>query len=514
MAGCLGGASCGSFQKGDNQEVGGPLLATRGDTGVLMSEKTTNGGQAPWSQTRLRELLATLRQEEVALLRELLAVQETRAIPASDPPVTKDYLPKTPTPAGNASETGATPPEQDLVTADAEPRPTVGGPSTVGIDPLHVPQIRGFEILSEIGRGGMGVVYQARQKALNRLVAIKMIVAGTAAGEQDLARFQEEARVLASLQHHHIVQIFEVGECTLGTGATCPYMVLEYCAGGSLAATLDGRPWPGPEAADLIEMLARTVHAAHLAGVVHRDLKPANILLAGNDPTTGSQEAAASSDRLRIGACIPKVTDFGLAKRLGEADGRTQTGAVLGTPAYMAPEQAAGRSKAIGPRADVYALGCLLYELLTGRPPLRGETHLETLLFVVEREPLPLRAINPSVPRDLETVCLKCLRKDPSRRHSTALDLADDLRRHLRGEAVHARPPGLVEQANSLLKRRAGLAIAYTLFGVALFVIAQCHWVFLSGIFALGGVQEAGFWYLALPMAALVMGLWCSAICV
>ncbi len=283
--------------------------------------------------------------------------------------------------------------------------------------PVSVP---GYAVEAVLGRGGMGVVYRARQLALNRTVALKMILAGGQASAQDRARFQEEARVIARLQHPNIVQIFEVGE-----HQGLPYFSLEFCPGGSLAQKLAGTPLPPGEAAALVERLARAMQAAHAKGVIHRDLKPANVLLA-EDGT-------------------PKVTDFGLAKRLDEA-GQTATGAVLGTPSYMAPEQAAGGSQAVGPPADVYALGAILYELLTGRPPFRAATPLDTILQVVADEPVPPRRLQPTVPRDLETVCLKCLRKEPRRRYASADALAEDLRRFQAGEPIVARAVGRAER--------------------------------------------------------------------
>jgi serine/threonine-protein kinase len=304
----------------------------------------------------------------------------------------------------------------------ARPLSTGGGPAPAPPGPAGPggPAIPGYEVLGELGRGGMGVVYLARQVALDRLVALKMILAGSHAGDQELARFRTEAEAVARLQHPHIVQIHEVG-----AQGGLPYFSLEFCPGGSLDKKLAGTPLPPAAAAALVEKLARAMQAAHHKGVLHRDLKPANVLLA-EDGT-------------------PKVTDFGLAKKLGGA-GQTQSGAVMGTPSYMAPEQAEGRPGAVGPAADVYALGAILYECLTGRPPFRAETPLETLLQVRTAEPVPPGRLVPKVPRDLETICLKCLRKEPPKRYPSALELADDLRRFLEDRPIRARPVGRAER--------------------------------------------------------------------
>jgi serine/threonine protein kinase len=288
-----------------------------------------------------------------------------------------------------------------------------------GNDSVH---IEGYEVIKELGRGGMGVVYQARHLRLGRVVALKMILAGGHAGEQDLARFLAEAEAVAALQHPHVVQLFDFGQ-----HQGLPYFTLEFVAGGSLAGKLQGTPLTPREAALVVEQLARGMHYAHQQGIVHRDLKPANVLLA-EDGT-------------------PKITDFGLAKRVDTGGGLTATGAVMGTPSYMAPEQAGGKSKDVGPLADVYALGAILYESLTGRPPFQGPTALDTLLQVVGNEPVPVRALQPKVPRDLETICLKCLQKEPRKRYAGAAALAEDLRRFQASEPIMARPVGLAERA-------------------------------------------------------------------
>jgi serine/threonine protein kinase len=302
----------------------------------------------------------------------------------------------------------------------------------------ELPVVPGFEITAEIGRGGMGVVYQAEQLGLARTVALKMILTGNQAGPKDLTRFRAEAAALARLQHPNIVQIYDVGEAR-----GRPYFVFEFVAGGSLAQHLQGKPQPVRQAAQLIETLTRAIHAAHANGVIHRDLKPANILLR-------DESGDRSPFSARLASLVPKITDFGLAKCVGgdgkDPHGLTVTGDLLGTPNYMAPEQATVRRQPVGPTADVYALGAILYELLTGRPPFTGETPLTTVLQVLHNEPVSVTSLQPSVPRDLETICLKCLRKDPRQRYGSALELAEDVQRFLRDEPIQARPIGTVER--------------------------------------------------------------------
>jgi tetratricopeptide (TPR) repeat protein/tRNA A-37 threonylcarbamoyl transferase component Bud32 len=280
---------------------------------------------------------------------------------------------------------------------------------------VEVPGVLGYEILGELGRGGMGVVYKAQQTKLRRLVALKMILAGGHASQRTLARFQAEARAVARLQHPNIVQIYEVGDT-----AGLPYFSLEFVDGGTLAEKLYREEMATATAAQLIEALARAMHFAHEHGIVHRDLKPGNILLTRDG--------------------VPKITDFGLAKELDGTSGATETGIVMGTPGYMAPEQASGKSKSAGPAADIYALGAILYECLTGRPPFVGETPLDVIFLVTTEEPVPPSRLRDRVPRDLETICLKCLEKPPQRRYASAEALAEDLRRFREHETIEARP--------------------------------------------------------------------------
>jgi WD40 repeat protein len=311
--------------------------------------------------------------------------------------------------------------------------------------------LRGYEILGKLGRGGMGVVYRARQRDANRIVALKMILAGGDAGPEVLARFHTEIEAVARLQHPHIVQIHEVGE-----QEGRPYFSMEFADDGSLAQKLAGIPLPFRRAAQILEMLARAIHYAHERGVLHRDLTPSNVLLMADG--------------------TPKITDFGLAKILlgdlgvSTPSGQTQTGAILGTPSYMPPEQAAGRSKEIGPAGDVYALGAILYEMLTGRPPFRAETPLETLRQVLAEEPVPPSRLQPHLPRDLVTICLKCLQKEPRKRYGSALELAEDLQFFLAGKPIAARRTGLPEQAWRWCRRKP--AVATLTAAVALLLVA------------------------------------------
>ncbi|MBY0527140.1 MAG: protein kinase [Gemmataceae bacterium] len=330
------------------------------------------------------------------------------------------------------------------------------------------PTVAGYEILGELGRGGMGVVYKARHVSLQRLVALKMVLTGEYASPQELARFRGEGLAVARLHHPNIVQIYEVGE---QNGR--PFFSLEFVDGGSLAQRLAGTTLPARSAAAMAETLARAVHHAHQQGIVHRDLKPGNILLkvvSGQSSVVSKDKAAPSSalttDHLSL-TTIPKITDFGLAKRTDGASDQTKTGSVLGTPSYIAPEQAAGR-KEIGPSADIYALGAILYEMLTGRPPFRGESSMDTILQVMSEEPVAPRQLQPKLPRDLETICLKCLEKEPRKRYATADDLADDLRSFLDHKPIRGRPVGTRERMWRWSRRNPVVATLSALLLVAL----------------------------------------------
>ena len=285
-----------------------------------------------------------------------------------------------------------------------------------------------YELLEEIARGGMGVVYKARQSSLKRIVAVKMIRSGELAGEAEVQRFRTEAQAAAQLQHPGIVAIHEIGE-----HEGRHYFSMDFVEGKNLAQVTDGRPVAARSAAEWLKAIAEAVQFAHLRGVLHRDLKPQNIML----------DAAGR----------PRVTDFGLAKNLAGDSTLTDTGAVMGSPCYMSPEQARGRNDLVGPASDVYSLGAILYELLTGRPPFRGKTPIDTMSQVVNDEPQPPRAVNPGAPVDLETICLKCLEKDPVRRYPTARELEADLDRFLEGEPVQARPANALRRTMSWFRR-------------------------------------------------------------
>jgi tetratricopeptide (TPR) repeat protein/tRNA A-37 threonylcarbamoyl transferase component Bud32 len=372
--------------------------------------------------------------------------------PIADSPVTTDFIPPRsngPIHAGAIDAAGdeatdvdpnctgdETAVQSGLAAPERRPRPDRSGGSG--------PEIPGYEILGKLGTGGMGVVYKARQRGLNRLVALKMIIGGTQARVDHLARFRIEAEAVARLRHPNILQIYDIGEVD-----GLPFVSLELLEGGDLYDRLEGTPQPGRSGSELVATLARAVHAAHQAGIIHRDLKPTNVLF--------TEEG------------VPKITDFGLAKRLESDSNQTETGQIMGTPSYMAPEQARGHTKDIGPAADTYALGAILYHVLTGRPPFMGETPLETVRQVTDDEPVPPSRLVPRVPRDLETICLKCLQKEAKKRYASAQDLADDLDRYRSGNPIQARPTPAWERAWKWSKRRPGQATA-AVGGVLLFL--------------------------------------------
>jgi eukaryotic-like serine/threonine-protein kinase len=310
-----------------------------------------------------------------------------------------------------------------------------------------LPQIPGYDVQSVLGSGGMGVVFKARQLALDRPVAIKMLLGGAFAGGQELARFRREAEALAGLRHSNIVQVYDAGEV-----GGHPYFAMEFIDGGTLSQQLSATPQPSNRAAELIANLARAVEFAHRNGILHRDLKPSNVMLTADG--------------------TPKIADFGLALTVNDPTRVTVSGARMGTPSYMAPEQALGKTDAIGPAVDVYALGAMLYELLTGRPPFKGDSALETEQQVIAVEPTPPSRWNDKIPRDLETICLKCLQKSASRRYASAQALADDLERFLTHRPILARPVGWMERALRWAQRNRGLAAALSGMAALLFFVA------------------------------------------
>jgi serine/threonine-protein kinase len=316
-----------------------------------------------------------------------------------------------------------------------------------------LPEVPGYEIEGLLGRGGMGVVFKARHLKLNRLVALKMLLAGAYARPEELARFHREAEAVAALRHPNIVQVHDAGEI-----AGRPYFTMEYIEGGTLARSLAAGPQPPRRAAELVATLASAVRFAQQSGFIHRDLKPSNILLTADG--------------------TPKITDFGLVRSIEAGHDVTPSGACLGTPSYMAPEQAMGDPSAIGPAVDIYALGAVLYEMLTGRPPFGGQTLGEIVGKVLAEEPTPPSRLNPRVPRDLETICLKCLQKSPARRYASAQDLADDLHRFVDGKPVCARPVGLLERTVKWVRRRPAAALLVAALVVLLGAAAgTCVWL-------------------------------------
>ena len=308
--------------------------------------------------------------------------------------------------------------------------------SNVGqVDNLsHLPRDFGpYELIREIGRGGMGVVYEARQKGLDRSVAVKMILASHLASAELVRRFQAEAKAAARLRHSNIVHIHEVGQLH-----GQDFFAMEYIDGQSLAERIAEGPVDAPTAVRLVATVARAVEHLHQQGIIHRDLKPSNILLDSDGQ--------------------PYVTDFGLAKVFAPGSEMTATGVIAGTPSYMAPEQALGRRADVGPATDVYSLGAILYELLTGVPPFRADSPLDTLMEVLSGDPAMPRRLNSHIPRGLELICLKCLAKEPSERYVSAAALADDLDRFARGEVLEVRPPTPLQRFWSWTRRQPALA--------------------------------------------------------
>jgi len=349
------------------------------------------------------------------------------------------------------------------------------GPAAGDAWPSEEPMPRDFgdyELLHEIGRGGMGVVYRARQRGLDRTVAIKMILASHLASAEHVRRFQDEARAAARLRHSHIVHIHEVGQCH-----GQHYFTMEYIDGTSLAERIARGPADPKDAARLVRTVALAVHHLHEHGIVHRDLKPSNILL----------DSAGE----------PYVSDFGLAKVFAADSKATATGVIAGTPCYMAPEQAAGHGAQVGPAADVYSLGVILYELLTGQPPFLRENPLDTLLMVLGSEPVPPRQLQRRIPRELEWVCLKCLSRSPADRYASAAALADELDRFLKGEVLQARAPGLGHRLWRWARRKPALASRLATLGA--FYLVEVVNYYVTGV-----VEDSGFHW----RMTVLTGLW------
>jgi serine/threonine protein kinase/WD40 repeat protein len=410
------------------------------DAVCLCFEKAWKAGTEGGKRPRIEDFLGNTPEPERSILgRELIALEIDYRRRVGEQPQAEEYRARFP--FLDLAQDGESSDAQVPTIPQATPRP--------GWNP---PVIPGYEILNELGRGGMGIVYQAWQTGLHRLVALKMVLAGAHAGPEELARFQTEAEAVARLQHPHIVQIYEIGQLELH-----PYMALEYVDGGNLAQKLQGTPQPVRQAAQWVALLARAIHYAHQRGIVHRDLKPANVLLAHREPSEGlplGSDAAAP-----CAYYVPKITDFGLARlQVGGGPTLTHSGQFLGTPSYSAPEQAAGKSKEIGPATDVYALGTILYELLTGRLPFLAETQQETLAQVQSQDPVSPSRLRPKLPRDLTTICLKCLEKEPGKRYASALALADDLHGFLAGEPIRARPVGRTEKLWRWCRRNPAVA--------------------------------------------------------
>jgi serine/threonine protein kinase len=439
------------------------------------------------------------------LLRELIRVELAYRSAATEKPSLDDYKSRFPN-----HESAIESAFRDMATGISP----AGTPPTIlrGTEPAvpalaDLPSIPGYEILTALTPGGMGVVYRARQIAHDRTVALKMIRTGSYAGPEDRARFRIEAEAIASLSHPHVIEIHECGEWN-----GMPYLAMEFAEGGSLAQRLMNGPWLSAQAAELVETLARTVQFVHEHGILHRDLKPANVLLqiadcglriasepndssaksaipnpqsAGvrnasepndscsestipNPQSAGVRNASEPKDLSSKSAirnpqfAIPKIADFGLAKRLDYDQGLTQTQAILGTASYMAPEQAAGNKYAVGPSVDIYGLGAILYEVLTGRPPFQAETRELTIQQVLFDDPQPLTDLRPEVPDELEAICLKCLEKQPERRFPSALALAEELHRYQSGEPISI-PAFSVRERDARAARRLGYEILETL---------------------------------------------------
>ncbi len=339
-------------------------------------------------------------------------------------------------------------------------------------------QVGDYDILAEVGRGGMGVVYKARHRSLHRLAALKMVLAGEFASSTQELRFRLEAELAARVQHPNIVQVYEIGSYD-----GRPFLAMEWVEGGSLADRLDGKPWPAGEAARLIETLAHAIHVAHGEGVIHRDLKPANILLQEHEVGTMTAEGQSSRPEFilhRSSFVLPKITDFGLAQPTEGATTLTRSGFLVGTPGYMAPEQAGGKRALIGPATDIYALGVVLYSSSRGKCRSRA-TAPWRCCAVTSDEPVRPRRLQPRLPRNLEAITLHCLEKEPGRRYSSALALAEDLHRFQEGKHVVARPVGAAARLARACRRRPLITLLVTLLAASLLGgLAAVTWKWLE----------------------------------
>jgi eukaryotic-like serine/threonine-protein kinase len=405
--------------------------------------------------------------------------------------------------AADAAE-GFCPPCLLKETRRTDPEATLRGAESADaqrVDPEPGTRVRYFgdyELIEEIARGGMGAVWKARQIGLNRIVALKLILGGKLATPSDVLRFRREAEAAANLQHPNIVAIHEIGE-----HEGQHFFSMDYVEGKSLAGVSDGNPLPARDAARYVKIIAEAIQFAHEHGTLHRDLKPQNVLIDQYDQ--------------------PRITDFGLAKILGEESSLTMSGEVMGTPSYMAPEQAAGRHDQVGMHTDVYSLGAILYELLVGCRPFSAPTVMGTLQQVMEAEPQPLRGIIAAVPADLETICLKCLEKAPARRYASARELADDLGRFLSDEPILARPPGLLDRLDRWARLRPALAstlvclTAFYFFHLVLLRLGSegeggfFHW-FTTGLVAVWAAAAVAFqrWVIRAPREALPIYCWAA----
>jgi eukaryotic-like serine/threonine-protein kinase len=443
-----------SEKRGDSLSL---TAAQRIDEVCVRFEAGWQAGTPPRLEDFLGEAAGA---EPQVLLRQLLCVELDWRRRQGDRPSLTEYLARFPDHASLVREVVARRVGRPSPPSTTETQSITGATSAAG-GAETVPAVAGYEVGRLLGRGGMGVVYEAVQVRAGRRVALKLLRGGAGAEAEERDRFRREVEAAAGLRHPGIVQVHEVGDHD-----GVPWFSMELCESGCLADYLRGGPLLPADAAALVEGLARAMHHAHQAGIIHRDLKPANILFS---PTGAATAAVPDEVRPALSSLAAKVADFGLARKR-DTGGHTQTGVVVGTPPYMAPEQASGRNSELGPACDTYALGAILYECLTGRPPFQAATALDTILLVISEEPVSPRRLNAKVPRDLETVCLKCLQKEPRKRYATALELADDLKRFLAGMPVRARPVGRAERAWRWCRRNP--AVASLLAVVALLLVA------------------------------------------